>query len=398
MTTRKRNALILVAVLALSAALFFAFGRAPSSDKNTTASAIPSDAFLVATVDVAALNDSPLAAPLAPFVASLGADEVEKQCGFQPIARVRELSIAIPEGQDGEFGILARGALTKDEMSRCASAMISSRGGSASQTESSGFSIMSDESSALPSPSKVAWNDDGLVLVGRGGWLTQMMEAANGKRPRLDANEEHAELRTALGKGRLLVATATLPEPLRKKIEREFQGDSEGENDLMRGVLGVGAAGIALGTTGPTSEIAIELRCDDDDACVQVEKLFAKKKSEWSANIGYRLVGIGALMDDLVVNVDGKKLHAKAHLPTDDARRLIERLLELRSGGARRSDIDAGPPPLPPPNLADEVITSKPAADAGSPKAGRPDPRPEAGRPDPRPEADVKIAGDASSP
>lgn len=373
MTTRKRNALILGAVLVLSGALFFAFGRAPSADERTTATAIPSDAFLVATVDVAALNDSPLAAPLAPFVASLGADEVEKQCGFQPIARVRELSIAIPEGQDGEFGILARGSLTKDEMSKCASAMISSRGGSPFEDESGGFSIVSDSSSALSSPSKVAWNDDGLVLVGRGGWLSQMIEAANGKRPRIDTNAEHADLRQTLGKGRLLLATATLPKPLRKKIEKEFQGDAEGENDMMRGVLGVSAAGIALGTSGPTTELAIELRCDDDDACTQVEKLFAKKKTEWSQNVGYRLVGIGALMDDLVVHVDGKKLHATAHLPTEDARRLVERLLELRSGRSRASDIDAGLPPQPPPNLADEIVSAKPATkppmDAGLPKS-----------------------------
>lgn len=371
MTTRKRNALILAAAIAISAAFFFAFERSPASDKRTTSDAIPAGAFLVATVDVAALNESPLAAPLAPFVASLGADEVEKQCGFQPIARVRELSIAIPEGQDGEFGILARGALTKDEMSKCASAMISSRGGSPSQSESSGFSIVSDASSALSSPSKVAWNDDGLVLVGRGGWLTQMIEASDGKRPRIDANAEHAELRTSLGKGRLVLATATLPQPLRKRIEHEFAGDAEGENDMMRGVLGVGAAGIALGTTGPTTEIAIELRCDDEDACTQVARLFAKKKNEWSQNIGYRLVGIGALMDDLVVHVDGKKLHATAHLPTDDARRLIERLLELRSGSSRKTDIDAGLPPPPQPNLTDEVMTSKPmrtSADAGTPK------------------------------
>ncbi|MGH7284448.1 MAG: hypothetical protein ACRELY_23230, partial [Polyangiaceae bacterium] len=280
---------------------------------------------------------------------------------------------------------LARGALTKDEMSKCASAVISSRGGSPSQSEADGFSIVSDASSELPLPSKVAWNGEGLVLVGRGGWLTQMIEAANGKRPRIDTNAQHAELRSALGKGRLLLATATLPQALRKKIEKEFQGDAEGENDMMRGVLGVSAAGIALGTTAGTTEIAIELRCDDEDACMQVEKLFAKKKNEWSQNIGYRLVGIGALMDDLVVKVEGKKLHATAHLPTDDARRLIERLLELRSGQSRKTDIDAGLTPPSTPNLTDEVIPGRPPSQKAGADAGMPKPR-------------VKIAADAGTP
>lgn len=376
MTTRKRNALVLGAILLVAGGLFFAFGRTPAAREGTTADAIPSGAFLVATVNVAGLDDSPLAAPLAPFVASLGADEVEKRCGFQPISRVRELAVAIPEGQDGDFGIVARGTFTRDELEKCTKAVISGRGGSPVESQSGDFSLVTDDASTLTSPSKVAWNDRGLVIVGRGGWLTQMMEAASGARPRIDANEEHAELTRTLGKGRLLVATATLPAPLRKKIEREFQGDAEGENDMMRGVLGVSAAGIALGTSGAVTEIALELRCDSDDACAQVEKLLAKKKSEWSADLGYRVVGIGALMDDLTVKVEGSKLHATAHVPTDDARRIIEILLERRSGRGRTPPtLDGGVSSTPGPasstalaGMTGEVLGAKPQIDAGTRK------------------------------
>src|SRR5665213_1385684 len=155
LTTRKRNALLLASILIAAAALFVALQRSPNATSSATLDAIPADAFLVTTFDIAALRDSQLAAPLAPLVASLGATEVATHCGFEPIARVRELSIAIPEGQDGEFGILARGNFTRDEMSKCANAVIAARGGSPIETKSGDFSEVSDDSSVLSSPSKI---------------------------------------------------------------------------------------------------------------------------------------------------------------------------------------------------------------------------------------------------
>lgn len=371
LTTRKRNALLLASIVIAAAALFVAFGRSPDSTSTSTLDAIPSDAFLVATFDIAALRDSPIAAPLAPLVASLGATEVETQCGFEPIARVRELSIAIPEGHDGEFGILARGNISREEMSKCASAVISARGGSPVESKQADFSEVSDDSSTLSAPSKIAWDDHGLVLVGRGEWLGDMIEASRSKRANISTNAQHAELRTTLGKGRLAILTATLPAQLRKKIERQMQSDAEGENAMMQGVLGVAAAGVAIGTNGSTTEIGLELRCDNSDACAQVGKLIAKKKSDWSANLGIRMFA-GALLDSIAVNVEGTALHASARLPTDDARRLIERALELRNGGSHAQQSDAGTNPTTPSprtDQADEIFSARspiqPAAQPG---------------------------------
>lgn len=363
MTTRKRNALVLAVILVLAVGAFvFTTLSQPGSTRGSTLDAIPADAFLVATVDVAALRDCPLAAPLAPFVAQLGADEVSKRCGFEPITRVRELSFAIPEGQDGEFGILARADITRAEMTSCTKAMISGRGGTPSEGRSSSFSLVSDDTSLLSSPSKIAFDDHGLILVGRGGWLDEMIAASKDERPRFESNAAHAELRAALGKGRLAILTATLPSALRKKIQRELESDAQGANELMRGVLGVGAAGIALGTTATATEIVAELRCDSPEDCLAVERLLEKKKKEWSANMGMRFLGAGALVDSLTVKVEGKELHAAARLPTEDATRLIARLVELRVGSsANAAPLDAGAP-LPTPSAAlspSEVLTTK---------------------------------------
>ena len=267
-------------------------------------------------------------------------------------------------------------------MSKCASAVISARGGSPTETKSGDFSEISDESSTLSTPSKIAWDDNGLVLVGRGAWLGDMIEASRGQRARIATNAQHMELRGALGKGRLGVVTATLPAGLRKKIEHQMQGDSEGENAMMQGVLGVAAAGVAIGTNGTNTEIALELRCDNADACAQVEKLIAKKKSDWSQNLGLRLF-LGPLLDGLTVSVDGAALHASSRLPTDDAKRLIERVDELRSGGGRSQPLDAGVNPttaLPRTDQADEIFSARSAirssrnADAGIQLKAAPEP------------------------
>lgn len=370
LTTRKRNALILSTIVIAAAASFVLLGGSTEKTSPSLLEAIPSDAFLVATVDIAALRESPLAAPLAPLVAQLGATEVESHCGFEPIARVDQLAVAIPEGQDGEFGILAHGNLSRAEMSKCASAVISARGGSPSESKAGNFSLISDESSVLGSPSKIGWDDHGLVLIGRGGWLSAMIETSGSRRPRVTSNAQHTELRDALGKQRLVTMTTTLPAPLRHKIERQMQGDSQGENAMMQGVLGVGAAGIAIGSNGAQTEIAVELRCDSAEACTQAQSLIVKKKADWSGNLGLRAVGVGALMNSLEVQVEGQKLHARMHVPTDDARRLIERALEWRAGGApKRDSIDGGaePPPSLPRNLpgqplkdqADEVFPAR---------------------------------------
>jgi len=209
-----------------------------------------------------------------------------------------------------------------------------------------------------------------MVLIGRGGWLSAMIETSGSRRPRVTSNAQHTELRDALGKQRLVTMTTTLPAPLRHKIERQMQGDSQGENAMMQGVLGVGAAGIAIGSNGAQTEIAVELRCDSAEACTQAQSLIVKKKADWSGNLGLRAVGVGALMDSLEVQVEGQKLHARMHVPTDDARRLIERALEWRAGGApKRDSIDGGaePPPSLPRNLpgqplkdqADEVFPAR---------------------------------------
>jgi hypothetical protein len=377
LTTRKRNALLLASIVIAAAALFVAFGRSTSTTTASTMDAIPADAFLVATFDIAALRDSPIAAPLAPLVSSLGASEVEAQCGFEPVARVQELSVAIPEGQDGEFGILARGKFSRDEMSKCASAVISARGGSPAESKSGDFSEVSDDSSTLSTPSKIAWDDHGLVLVGRGAWLGEMIEASHGVRARIATNAQHTELRSALGKGRLGIVTATLPAGLRKKIERQMQSDSEGENAMMQGVLGVAAAGLAVGTIGTNTEIALELRCDNADACAQVEKLIAKKKSDWSQNLGLRLF-VGPLLDGLTVNVDGAALHASSRMPTDDAKRLIERAVELRSGGGHSQQLDAGANPttaLPRTDQADEIFSARSAVQSARDAGAQPEPK-----------------------
>jgi hypothetical protein len=79
--------------------------------------------------------------------------------------------------------------------------------------------------------------------------------------------------------------------------------------------------------------------------------------------LGIRAVA-GALLDSIAVKVEGTSLHASARLPTDDARRLIERGLELRNGGGRAQPSDAGTNPTTPvlrADQADEIFSARSA-------------------------------------
>src|SRR3979490_1940676 len=118
MSTRLRNLLFLAGIVGIAVLGFFlAGGAAPPSALD----AVPAESFLVATVDLEALRASPWGAKLGALGES-GRQDVKQRCGFDPLARAKELAIAVPEEEaPGEFGVVARGDLGTQDIARCAS-------------------------------------------------------------------------------------------------------------------------------------------------------------------------------------------------------------------------------------------------------------------------------------
>lgn len=355
MTTRQTNALVLLAVLVAAGVLFWTFGRGEGGAaggsgvgaKAAPLDAVPAETFLVATLDVAKLRASPLAAPLTPLVRRLGAmAEAPRACGFDPLDRLTSIAVAVPEAEDsGDFGVAMQGDVARDDLAACAQKVVAARGGSAEIVADGAWAFVEDRAATASlarrlEGGRLALHDGGPFLLGRGAWLDAMRQAVEGKHARVATNARHEELRAALGadgdgNGAALAVTALLPASVRDRIRNEMGDEKSGKgvkqpSAAMDGVLGVSAAGVSLAFDGATTDLRAELRCDTETACREVEELVETKRAAAQKDLGLRLVGIGAVLDALVVERHGAALSARARVPTDDARRVVEALLSAR--------------------------------------------------------------------
>ncbi|HWL89175.1 MAG TPA: hypothetical protein VNO21_25405, partial [Polyangiaceae bacterium] len=337
--------------------------RPPSEQSGARVlDAVPDDTFLLATVDVARVRSSPLAEPLR----SLGAGmerNIAGQCGFDPVDRLDTLALAVPESDGiGDFGVATVGHLQKEELVRCARTIMQGRSAALGTREASDFTIVEDKGTFAAGAAKLAIRDLGPFLLAREPWLSNMMAAWEGKKPRIAANPRHMELRRALAgsasdqvadKGQhadpAVMVTALLPAKLRDRLKREMSANpADASNTAMLGILSVDAAGMALSLTPDgLIDLRAELRCETADACAQVQEFLAKKRGELAGDFRMRLLGLGGLLQGLTVETKETRISARARLPADEAKRLLDRLLELRSGaGVTKSappDKDAGP-------------------------------------------------------
>jgi hypothetical protein len=129
-----------------------------------------------------------------------------------------------------------------------------------------------------------------------------------------------------------------------------------------------GAVALAAGAPGGTTELLAELQCDTAEACAPVRALVERKRVAWSKDMSFRFIGLGPLVDALTVSAEGNKVSASTRMPAEDARQLVERLLDLRRGRPLASPATPASPSSPPmsqPAHADEVISAKKDAGTG---------------------------------
>ena len=353
--------------------------------------AVPEDAFLVLSVDVRALGASPLAEAVVGKNGGgaggglMGVDAITESCGFNPLFRLREIVAAVPEGGErGDFGVAATGDLSKDELTRCAEKLITKRGGTPVVATAGTFTVVSDgEDARGDTTPKVAFRSGGPFLLGRGAWLTRMIDTTERRVPSIEKSAEHASLRRALQAAdpmaRAVVASAVLPKSLRDRLKAEMAAEASLGNargvDAMAGVLGVASAGLALhaGKTGEDTTLLAELRCETDAACAEVKKLIEKQRFAWSRDFGIRLFGLGPLVDNLAVETasgsgGGSALHVKTRGPTAELARALEHALSPSRAPVQTPRPTPAPPSSAPPTpapRADEVVHAR-SSDASS--------------------------------
>ncbi len=354
--------------------------------------AMPAGSFLVATLDVAALRASPLYGAIFDKgggrregtegnegwegrLGGLGLGELALACGFDPLGRIDELDVAVPEGGEaGDFGVAASADLTREELVRCAENVAGARGEARKVEEIGRFHLIADDKGHA-----LAVRDTGPIVVGRVAFVRAMIDAAERRAPSARANREHMELREALapsGTRPLVLVTAILPGDLRERLKREMGAELglAGSNAAMGGVLGVRAIGLSLRENDSGMlEAKAELRCDSTVACDEVRKLALAKRLALSQELALRLIGLGPAIDAFDAKAEGDRLTASTRARASDLGATLERIQKLRgraappaAAGTPGTASPASPaPPAPPPRrpapLPDEVLAARDA-------------------------------------
>jgi hypothetical protein len=163
------------------------------------------------------------------------------------------------------------------------------------------------------------------------------------------------------------MATVVLPSPMRERIKKEMGAEiragSGEEKSVSAGILGVESVGLAVLAGEPDGEtsVIVEVVCEAKAACAAVAELVEKKRAEWTRDFSIRLLGVGALLDQVVVENRGESLRISTRAPSSEAAKWLGRVLELQ--GIRHpiaGQLDSGAAPVRSPPQPDEVVRTRP--------------------------------------
>jgi hypothetical protein len=242
---------LLLSALALTAWVFGLHGRRarelePAQESLASPLAlIPPGSAFVLSADIAQLRSAPLGRALAQRFGQLGgaSGDLATLCGFDPLAALDQLALAVPSAGKAEsaraedFGVVATGRFSAAQITRCASAAISQRGGEPVLAQLGAFSSVRDRKRE---GGEVAARDGGLLIVSGGSYFRDLLDAAAGNpshREHEDPQDvRHVALRRALGAGAIL-ATWLLPEGWFERVA----GEDAARLSSLRGLQAIGA-------------------------------------------------------------------------------------------------------------------------------------------------------------
>jgi hypothetical protein len=282
---------VLLGALALSAWLFGAHvHRAPSHAgsvdsklESSPLSIIPPGSAFVLSVDVTQLEHAPLGVVLAQRLGQLGsgAGDLTGLCGFDPLAVLDQIALAVPSAgaaaseRANDFGVVATGGFSAAQITRCASAAISQRGGDPVSSQLGTFSSVRDRKT---DGGEVAARDGGPLIVSGGRYFRDLLDAAEGNIARREHQDpkdaEHAELRRMLGPG-TIVATWLLPEGW---FER-FAGEDSARLSPLRALKALGARL----DVGQELRVSLLFECGDAASATEIAQLIEQLRASLGA-------------------------------------------------------------------------------------------------------------------
>lgn len=179
--------------------------------------ALPS-AALVATVDVTALEDTPVGRALLAQAVSVAAREPQA-CAKRLLAEARRVVVTVPEASTAQgleaatdVAVLAEGDVLAGEVLACAETLMVARGARPVRTEVGSFSVLR-ERGAERGGGELAIRDGGPLILSGGAYFRELIErgtapSAASAAPRA---AQHLALRAAVGRAPLVLSWVLPP-------------------------------------------------------------------------------------------------------------------------------------------------------------------------------------------
>lgn len=347
MRSSARHALAIITVALAGGIGYFVWVRTKSPAFVSSIDALPDGAFLVARADVGALRRSSALAPILSESGEIpGIGKVREVCGIDPLEHVTEVAMGVPAaGTDGDFGFVASGPIDAEALLSCASKVIEARGGRPVVNPIGGFRTVRD-SAALASSAEIAARDGGPILLGAGTYLRAMIDAAEGRIPRVSSDILHDRLSNEIGPGAARITVVLTPEQRRSLNEELARGGAQGSPAAA--MIGLGLA-VSIDSRVGLSGIVV---CDAANPCAELGKTFDARRASQTDDPFIRLLGAQPLLERMKIGAEGTKISARVDMSTEEAAALVERLLLVRQAlqrqEARESFEDKEPPQTPP--------------------------------------------------
>jgi hypothetical protein len=242
-----------------------------------------------------------------------GVGKLSDVCRFDPTLSLRELSVNVPllGADDLELGFVAAGEFAGAAVADCAGAVVARRGGHPSRGRVGSFTTVADPDHS--SWGEIAVRDGGPVLLGRGAYLHDLVEAAEGRLGARDTDRDHKALRSALGPGGAVVIS-WVPQ---KDSTRTWLGEAGLDEDALAGLRGAAAR------VDFASDLVLELvvSCPDAKLCAALEEELRK--------LGRRVLApwlelwLGRSPDSAPMERETNRLRFHWRLPADSTAQLF---------------------------------------------------------------------------
>ncbi len=328
---------------------------ANTAPSKSILAAVPRDAIVVATLDVAALRKTPAgAALLQKGRDAAGINQLKQLCGSDPLDTLNTLALTIPEQKDAGFGIYARGDFNQAELLKCAEQALVARGGRPLTQPRKRFTTVRDVSAKTGS-AELAVSADGLLVMAEPSYVSASLGVLGNTKTSIAGHPEHLALRASVDRATLTIS-AILSAEQRATLLDELRAQDMAQSPF--GTIIAGALGIALHspTAQPTRadgiHIHLLLRCEDPQRCAAAARLLSQARSQEATSKRAQLLGVAHLLNALTIEQRNRDIHVRGAISNADLSALIDKLLllsRLQNMAAPAPKQPALPAPTPAP-------------------------------------------------